>query len=181
MMDITEMTADEVVAAVGEACAQLDVLLVQLEDARMVEPYHVFDDWTVKDVLAHLTAWSRLEIGWIEAVLRGETPKLYAPGFDWGGLHHPQSFPAIHRYNAHVLEENKDRSLNDVLADFRATQDGMREVVSRLPDHVLADPGALFWLGEVDREPWRPVPINGYEHYFWHIDLLRAWMEAEKR
>lgn len=126
-----------------------------------------------------LTAWEQLESGWIEAVARGETPQLYAPGFERKGAHHPQGWDAICRYNDHILKECKDRPLGDVLAEFRATQQHVLEVVGRMPEHILTDPGALFWLDEAEREPWRPIPIDSYEHYFEHIDLIRAWMKRE--
>jgi uncharacterized damage-inducible protein DinB len=178
MMGLVGMTASAVQAAVRDAYAQLDVLLEQMDGDRMIEP-GVFDDWTVKDVLVHLTAWERLESSWIEAVLRGETPQLYAPGFEWGGVHHPKSWKAINRYNAHILKDGKDRPLEDVLAGFRATQQRVLELVGRLPERVLTEPGAFFWLAGADRDPWRPIPIDSYEHYFEHIGLIRAWMERK--
>jgi uncharacterized damage-inducible protein DinB len=180
MLGLVGMTADAVQAVVHDAHAQLDAVLEQIDEDRMVEPHYVFDDWTVKDVLVHLTAWERLESGWIEAVVRGETPELYAPGFEWGGVHHPQSWEAICRYNAHVLEEGKNRPLEDVLAELRATQQRALEVVGRLPERVLTGPSAFFWLGVADRDPWRPIPIESCEHYFEHINLIHSWMEREE-
>ena len=111
--------------------------------------------------------------------MRGETPQLYAPGFEWSGPHHPQSWDAICRYNAHTLKENKDRPLDKVLADFRATQQRVLELIGRLPERVLTDPNAFFWLAEAERNPWRPIPVDSYEHYFEHIELIHAWMERE--
>jgi uncharacterized damage-inducible protein DinB len=179
MMGFVGMTAGAVQAVVRDAYAQLDALLEQIDAERMVEPHYVFDDWTVKDVLVHLSAWERMESGWIKAVARGETPHLFAPGFEWHGPHHPQSWDAICRYNAHILKENKDRPLEEVLTDFRATQQHVLEVAGQMTERVLTDPGALFWLAEAERDPWRPIPIDSYEHYFEHIKLIRQWMEQE--
>jgi uncharacterized damage-inducible protein DinB len=179
MIGLVGMKASAVQAAVRDAYAQLDVLLEQIDKDRMVEPHYVYDDWTVKDILVHLIAWEQLESGWIEAVARGETLQLYAPGFERKGAHHPQSWDAICRYNEHILKECKDRPLEDVLTEFRTTQQRVLEVVGRMPERVLTDPSALFWLDEAHRDPWRPIPIDSYEHYFEHIKLIRAWMERE--
>jgi hypothetical protein len=130
-------------------------------------------------VLAHLIAWEQLESDWIETVLRGEIPQLYAPGFEWAGPHHPQSWQAICRYNALILKKNKDRSLDDVMTEFCATQQRVLELVGQLTEHTLTNPSALFWLSEADRDPWRPIPIGSCEHYFEHIKLIQAWMERE--
>ncbi len=179
MVGLVGMTAEAVQAVMRDAYAQLDVLLEQIDETKMVEPHYVYDEWTVKDVLIHLAAWERLESGWIETVLRGDVPQLYAPGFEWSGVHHPQSWQAICRYNDHILKEGKARSLNDVLAELRATQQRMLEVVGQLTERILTDPSALFWLHVADRDPWRPIPIESYEHYFEHIKLIRTWVGRE--
>ena len=50
--------AEAVQAVVRDAYAQLDVLLEQIDEDKMVEPHYVYDDWTIKDILVHLTTWS---------------------------------------------------------------------------------------------------------------------------
>ena len=67
-----------------------------------------------------------------------------------------------------------------MLTEFRVTQQRVLEVVGRMPERVLTDPSALFWLDEAHRDPWRPIPIDSYEHYLEHIELIRAWIEQEE-
>ena len=174
------MSHDDVLATLRKVGYELDTLLAQLDEADMTE-VAVHGEWTVKDVLAHLAAWEGLEAGWIEAVLAGETPLLYAPGFEWDPSDWQARVATIHRYNAHVLKETQKRSLDDVLADFRSTQQRMHSLIEQLPERALADPEMLFWLAvEVPREPWMPVPVNSYEHYIDHTAWLRTWMEQGK-
>ena len=42
--------------------------------------------WSAKDILAHLTEWQQMNISWYEAGLRGEKPRLPAPGMTWREL-----------------------------------------------------------------------------------------------
>ena len=57
------MSRDDVLATLREASAKLDALLERLDETEMVEA-RIHGDWTVKDMLAHLASWERLEIGW---------------------------------------------------------------------------------------------------------------------
>lgn len=171
------MTNAEVVAALQDAYCQLDALLERLDEAAMIEP-GIFDDWTVKDVLAHLAAWEQLELGWMEAVLRSETPLLYAPGYERDETDWRMRIDAIERFNARVLEESRTCPLKEVLTEFRVTQMAMLDLVRQLPERALTDPSVFFWLAdEVERETWTPIPVNSYEHYFQHIGPVRAWTE----
>jgi hypothetical protein len=46
----------------------------------------IVGEWSAKDVLAHLTEWEQMVLGWYHAGLAGETPALPAPGFKWSEL-----------------------------------------------------------------------------------------------
>ena len=174
------MSRDDVLALLRETYAKLDALLERLDETEMAEA-RIHGDWTVKDMLAHLSSWERLEIGWMEAVLRGERPLLYAPGFEWDESDWRKRVEVINRFNAHVLEETKERTLDDVLTEFRTTQQRMLELAGQLPEHALSDPQVFFWLAvEIPRDPWTPIPVGSYEHYGQHIRWLRGWVKREK-
>ena len=175
------MSSDDVFATLREVSTKLDALLERLDETEM-KGVAIHGDWMVKDMLAHLAAWERLEAGWIEAVLAGETPLLYAPDFEWNEPDWRKRVETIHRYNAHVLEQSKERALDDVLAEFRTTQRRMQALVRRLPEHALTDPTVLFWLAvEVPRDPWTPIPVNSYEHYIDHSKWIQAWIERGRQ
>ena len=57
------MSRDDVLATLREASAKLDAALEHFDETEMVEA-RIHGDWTVKDVLAHLSSRERLEIGW---------------------------------------------------------------------------------------------------------------------
>jgi hypothetical protein len=63
------MGRGDVISALRETYAKLNTLLEHLDETEMAESA-IHGDWTVKDMLAHLTSWERLEIGWMETVLR---------------------------------------------------------------------------------------------------------------
>src|SRR5450756_1340484 len=72
----------------------------------------VCGEWSVKDIEAHLATWEQLFLGWYQAGLRGETPAIPAPGYNWH---------AMHQLNAQIYTNNCQRSLEDVEAEFAAS------------------------------------------------------------
>lgn len=47
------------------------------------EPEVWGDGWTICDLLAHLTEWEQMFLGWYQAGLNGGQPIMPAPGFKW--------------------------------------------------------------------------------------------------
>lgn len=136
--------------------------LAQLSDEQMLQP-GVVDDWTMKDVLAHISAWERMFIGWIEALLRGETPDR--PEFfseEW-----------TDRVNARVYEESRERTLDDVRAASRASHAETLAFIDRLSDAELFDGSHFAWTKGREIAPW--VRANADEHYDEHREHVIAW------
>ena len=63
----------ELLAAIQEERAHLERLLSPLSEEQLCQPV-LGGQRSVKDILAHLTAWEQRCISWVEAGLRGETP-----------------------------------------------------------------------------------------------------------
>ena len=47
---------------------------------RLIDRIMVQDSWTVKDILAHISAWEIELLRWLEMAERGEPPDIPAPG-----------------------------------------------------------------------------------------------------
>ena len=50
------MTRDEILEALHASRAQVEAALTGLTDAQLIEP-GALGEWSVKDILSHLTAW----------------------------------------------------------------------------------------------------------------------------
>ena len=59
--------------------AKLDGLLATLSAEQMCQTT-LENEWSVKDVLAHIAVWERRCVGWIQAGLRGEKPDKQSKG-----------------------------------------------------------------------------------------------------
>ena len=89
--------------------ARLDGLLAQLSAEQMCQAA-LENQWSVKDVLAHIATWEHRCAGWIQSGLRGERPDKPEKGYTW---------VEIDKLNEKTYLENRDRSLDDVQSDSR--------------------------------------------------------------
>jgi hypothetical protein len=82
---------------------------------------------------------------------------------------HPQ-YPSTPKFNEHVFHANKDRSLEEVQADFEHSYNESLALVQQLTEAELA-------MGEV----WKLVGYNTYNHYKWARTMIRRWQRAQSK
>jgi hypothetical protein len=150
---------------VRELRAELDRDIAAAEPARIEEP-GTFDQWSFKDVIAHLTAWrlataARLEAGW-----RGEEPI-----FPW-----PDRFDEAEdtdEINQWFYETNRDKPLEQVIAESNDTFERVERAIREMPGRLEW----LYWTGEA----LGPAVVGGtYSHYHEeHEEAIRAWLGRE--
>ena len=80
-----------------------EAALAQMDSAQ-IESALVQDGWTVKDILAHISAWERELLRWLEMSACGEPPDIPPPG-TWSRY--------LHQFNARTYQGNRERPLAD--------------------------------------------------------------------
>lgn len=102
----------DVLANIRDARAELEASFAGLPESTLDGP-KTDGGWTIKDHLSHIAEWQRRAL----AVLDGKHPcegfRIDRETFD--------SFEDVHALNAYLHTRNRDRSLTDVIEDFRAT------------------------------------------------------------
>ena len=146
------------------ARAEWDALMAVVGEGRMTEP-GAAGDWSVKDVMAHLTSYSRWFVNASEAHFRGELPPLDGTeGMDF------------EQRNLFWHQQARDRSLADVQAESQQVFSRLLEVVQAHSEEFLTQPQQF----ENAPEPlliWKMLEGDGYEHYRDHMRSIRAWLE----
>jgi uncharacterized protein (TIGR03083 family) len=125
-----------------------------LPDARLVEP-GVVEDWSVKDILVHVTTWEEEALHHLPLVIAGGRPPRYA---EQGG---------IDAFNARATEAGRQRSLEEVLRRHAETH-------ARLIDFIRAQPPGTFG-GQARAR--RRLRLDTYGHYPEHTAVIRAWRD----
>ena len=145
--------------------AALDETLALLRPRQMTKSGVTRGGWSVKDVLAHLVEWQRMNLGWYAAGLRGETPAMPAPGFTLREL------PAL---NAMIYRKHHGRSLEAVLRDYRSYHERVVALIEALPEKDLVTLGRFSWTGK----SWTLsdyLRASTAAHYLWARTRIRRW------
>jgi hypothetical protein len=138
-------------------------LVAEVGRDRMLEPGPM-GEWTFKDMAAHLAAWRNLRIPMIEAIGRGET---LPPDEE------PEGEDAVDRLNGEFQERDRDRSLDDVLADYDSSFQRLAAAIEALPESVAHDPNGLPFT-----EGTAAVDADWTEHLHGeHLPDVRAWLD----
>jgi hypothetical protein len=127
----------------------------------------VVAQWSVKDVLAHLTAWEQMFLGWYRAGQRGETPAVPAPGYTWRDLD---------ALNDSLFRRSRRRKPAAVLTDFALSYAQVLGAVTAMPEADLLAPGRYAWLGGGNLYGY--IQANSSHHYRWARGLIRRWRTA---
>jgi hypothetical protein len=119
------------------------------------------DGWSVKDIVAHV-AWSEMEI---IPVFRDHV----MAGSELWNLDQDAR-------NAAVYEMNRERPLQEILAEERQAYRELLPALEALSEGDLYDPTRYRNMPS-DWQPWILIPGNTYKHYREHAEMIRAWLE----
>lgn len=140
-----------------------EALLDEIGEEHMTQP-GVAGDWSIADIIAHLTGWRTRTVGRFQAALRHETP----PPPVW-----PQDLQTDDEINAWIYAANHDRPLADVLRDSRAVFAQLVETLAAFPEAELLAPGHFPWM---EGEPLTGAVFFAHFHEE-HEPDMRAWLE----
>jgi hypothetical protein len=155
-------TKSEMLERVKAEHAHMEQLLSSLSAADLAAPA-LDEQWSVKDSLAHLVAWEKMMLGWVETSLRGEDVMRFTPEF----IETPGSGDAVMlALNEHLYRQDRGRALDDVLSEFRRTHDQVVAALSRLSEADIFEPNRFAWRKGVPLLP--VIEGNTYEHYAEH-------------
>ena len=126
-----------------------------LATSRLTEP-GVAGDWSVKDIIAHVTWWENEALRHLPLVIAGGRPPRYSVAY--GG---------IDAFNAMMAERKRDMSLSDVLTEQDATH-------RRLLDFIRTVPEDQFTRETRVR---RRLRLDTYSHYPIHTKAILEWRQ----
>jgi hypothetical protein len=123
-----------------------------LPESRLTEP-GVTDDWSVKDILAHVTTWEDEALKHLPLIIAGGRPPRYVT---YGG---------IDAFNERMTEQKRNLSLSDVLGQMEDTHRRLIAFVQSVPEeHFTGDTRAR-----------RRLRLDTYSHYPLHAEAIREW------
>ncbi len=158
------LTTAELLDIMRTARSDWEALLAEVGEARLTEP-GVADDWSLKDIIAHLTYYETWATDCLLAIRHGEP----LPKSEYKGL-------SMDERNARVYERNRALTLADVLHNSQISFQRSIESVQGLHDADLYDLEFTRAAG-VDWSVHDLLAGDTYEHYQEHTASVRAWLE----
>ena len=135
---------------------QFAALWQQLSDKQMTSIPGPQEDWSVKDLIAHIIWWEDHTMDIVQAILAGDEPSLVDD---------------IDETNEQIYNENKTRDLADVLVALESNMEKIEKQIANLNDtqintirvgkHLLLD----YLVGDT------------FGHYGVHLGDLQAYLQ----
>jgi hypothetical protein len=161
------MKKDEILDALEDEREKFLDAIDGLSDEELVEP-GVVGDWSVKDIIFHISMWEADLIKLLWHLSQGEKPSTaYFTNL------------SVDETNAAWQEISQTRALEDVLTDFAAVRKQTTRRVQTIPDEDLADPKRYEWLE--GRPLWEWIAADSFEHEIEHAVQIREWRQSKQK
>jgi hypothetical protein len=147
------MDRQQLLSKLDKAWADFEQSFAGLTDAQMVEP-GVVGDWSVRDILGHVTTWEEEALKSLPLILEGRKPPKYSVLY--GG---------IDAFNAQESGRRRGLPLVEVLSQLETTHGRLVSFVEGVAESQFA--------GE---SPFRHrLRLDTYSHYPLHARMIREW------
>lgn len=123
--------------------------------------------WSIKDNIAHLTAWHQRLLIFLHAAIRKSAAQQLPDAIEETGLD---------QANEQFYQVNKDRSLNEVLQAFRTSYIEVVGAVQALSQEELFEPDQFSWMKGAPL--WHTIAGNTFGHYQEHTEIIEAWLHT---
>lgn len=126
-----------------------------LSDSQMIEP-HVMGDWSVRDILAHITIWEEEALKYLPLILQERRPPRYKDLY--GG---------IDAFNALMVERKRNLSLAEVHRQMDETHRQLIAYIDNTPEEQFVRETRFR----------RRLRLDTYSHYPIHAQAIQEWRE----
>jgi hypothetical protein len=151
------MTKGQLLKKLGAAWTDFNESYAGLSEQQILEP-GVTDNWSVKDIIAHVTWWDEQAIKHLPIILKGVRPPRYS--IKYGG---------IDGFNAMMTERKKDLSFAEVLRERDETHHRLVAYIKTLPEEEF----------KTETRVRRRIRLDCYSHYSIHAKAIRKWRERK--
>jgi hypothetical protein len=143
-----------------ETRSRIEELLPRIDPKKEIYP-----NWTIKDMLAHITGWDDATIDSLRSHM----------------IDRPPSIPAIRsldEYNALTVASRKDLAYDQIMKEWRLTHQVLRTIIEHMPEDKFLDPMVVPW-GEKATVKDMVDMFRGHEDE--HAQDIMQWIENPEK
>ena len=148
------MTRQQLLARMERAWAALRESFSGLSDAQLTEP-GVAGEWSVKDVLAHVTTWDEEALKYLPLIHSGGRPPRYA------------SVGGLDAFNARTSAAKRGLSLAEVLRQFDETHERLTAYLDTISEEQFT----------TETRFRHRLRLDTYSNDPLHTRMIREWRE----
>ena len=150
------MNRAQLLARLDKAWTAFTTSYADLSEADLLTP-GVTGEWSIRDIIAHVTWWEGEALQHLPHILRGETPPRYS--VTYGG---------IGAFNALMTKRKRALPLADVLREQAETHRRLIALVERAPANQIT----------TDTRWRHRLRLDTYGHYPKHTAAIRRWRDG---
>jgi uncharacterized protein (TIGR03083 family) len=150
------MNRQQLVKKIDKAWAELKESYADLSDAQLAEP-GAMGDWSVKDILAHVTWWEAEALKHLPLIIKEGRPPRYST--QYGG---------IDAFNALMIEQKRGLPLAEVLQQQEETHRQLIAYIQNVPEEQFTRETRFR----------HRLRLDTYSHYPKHAKAIREWRES---
>lgn len=160
------MSKTELIKWLMEEQQKWELLLAAIGERRMEQP-GVNGDWSMRDIVAHLTGWQRWLVARLQAAAEGQA----APPPPW-----PTDISTEDAINHWIYESNRERPVRLVLDDMRNVHEQLLATLQAIPDGARIESIEakfhVIWIGD------QRFAVGEFFHHFYddHATDVLSWL-----
>jgi len=156
---VCTMDKQQLLKQLDKTWASIKESYAGLPEAQLMEP-GVTGNWSVRDILAHVTTWEEEALKYLPLILQGGRPPRYSTKY--GG---------IDAFNAQMTEQKRSLSLSNVLRQLDETHRQLMQYVEGAPAEQLVRETRFR----------RRLRADTYSHYPKHATAILKWRAGKER
>ena len=128
------------------------------------------DNWSIKDVIAHLWSWQQISNARMEAAVLGKEPIYPA----WTLTLNEDWEEDVDRTNAWIYETQHAKPWSEIYQNWRAGYLKLLDSAQAIPEQDLLGTGRYVWLNGYSLVF---ILVASYDHHQEHLEKLNAALQ----
>ncbi|MHA2246434.1 MAG: ClbS/DfsB family four-helix bundle protein [Candidatus Hodarchaeales archaeon] len=161
-------TKGELIELLRNKRKELESILDGLSEVQKLKP-GAHDEWSIKDIIAHIMVWEQRGLEWIKVIIKGRDPSIPLKGYTWRDFDH---------LNEEIYQKYKDYPLDNILFESKKSFENLMNTVQSFPDETLEK--TFYSTGSRQQKfLGKELIFWRYLHYKKHIQQIEKWLEKE--
>jgi hypothetical protein len=125
------------------------------------------ENWSIKDILAHLYAWNKMYLTWYHEGMSSEKPVMPAPGYAW---------KTTLELSECIYKDHKDTPYNKMLEKLKGSHQKVMEIIRQNSDKELFTKKRYAWTGSTSLGSY--TVSSASSHYDWANKYIKKFLQA---